>query len=73
MTKKEILLTSLELAHEKIEELKTIIDEFASDYADLQNDLLETQRELKALTQIKHLAEIKRQLQEPNNNFNETL
>jgi len=73
MKQKEILLKSLELAHEKIAELQTIIDEFASDYAELQNDLLETHRELKALRQIKHLSEIKRQLQEPHNNFNETL
>tara|TARA_R110001606_G_scaffold37896_1_gene106453 strand:- start:2288 stop:2491 length:204 start_codon:yes stop_codon:yes gene_type:complete len=65
MTKKELLLKSLELAHEKIEELQTIIDEFSSDYADLQNDLLETNKKLKTLTRLKDLAEIKRKLQEP--------
>jgi uncharacterized coiled-coil DUF342 family protein len=55
MTKKELLLKSLELAHEKIEELQTIIDDFASDYADLQNDLLETNKKLKTLTRLKNV------------------
>jgi uncharacterized coiled-coil DUF342 family protein len=73
MTKEVILLKALELAHAEIESLKQQVDDLACDYADVQNDLSETQRELKALNpattivqstlgDIDRLAELKRDL-----------
>ena len=49
MDKETILLKALELAYAEIESLKQQVDDLACDYADVQNDLSETRRELKAL------------------------